>query len=87
VSYVERVSHSLTLLLQFADQLYPDTEAEGAEKSDEDDEEQDIEAAIAKEVNTMSKKPKSEKRFANITTDTDCGTYCLYSTSLSTGYK
>ncbi|CAM0141273.1 hypothetical protein VKS41_004024 [Umbelopsis sp. WA50703] len=66
------VREALDMFNHFADQLYPDTEAEGAEKSDEDDEEQDIEAAIAKEVNTMSKKPKSEKRFANITTDTDC---------------
>jgi hypothetical protein len=55
--------------------LYPSSAPkEEKEEKDDADEEEDIEAMIAKEVATMSnKQPKSQKRFANIQTDTDCG--------------
>lgn len=39
---------------------------------DGDDDDDDLEASIAKEVAAL-KKPKGRKRFANITTGTDCG--------------
>lgn len=41
------------------------------------DEEEDLEASIAKEVAAL-KKPKGRKRFANITTGTDCGKFSRY---------
>jgi tRNA acetyltransferase TAN1 len=56
--------------------LYP-KEEEGAEsgaENDEDDEELDLEASIAKEVAAL-KNTKVKKRYANITTGTDCGMY------------
>jgi tRNA acetyltransferase TAN1 len=56
--------------------LYPSSapKEEKEENKDGEEEEEDIEAMIAKEVATMSnKQPKSQKRFANIQTDTDCG--------------
>ncbi|CAO3675436.1 unnamed protein product [Umbelopsis vinacea] len=64
----------LDLFNEFADQLYPSSAPkEEKEEKDDADEEEDIEAMIAKEVATMSnKQPKSQKRFANIQTDTDC---------------
>lgn len=43
-----------------------------SEGEDNVDEEEDLEASIAKEVAAL-KKPKGRKRFANITTGTDCG--------------
>lgn len=43
-----------------------------AEDDDDNDDEDDLEASIAKEVANL-KKPKRRKRFANITTGTDCG--------------
>lgn len=52
--------------MQYADTLYPDSKEQEAE-----DEEEDIEASIAKEVAEM-KGSKEKKRFANITTGTDC---------------
>jgi hypothetical protein len=55
--------------------LYPSSAPKEEKEENKDaEEEEDIEAMIAKEVATMSnKQPKSQKRFANIQTDTDCG--------------
>lgn len=49
--------------------MYPE---DTAQSENEDDEEEDLEASIAREVAAL-KKPKSKKRYANITTGTDCG--------------
>lgn len=43
-----------------------------ADEDDENNDDDDLEASIAKEVAAL-KKPKGRKRFANITTGTDCG--------------
>lgn len=53
--------------------MYP-KEEEGAESGadNDDDEELDLEASIAKEVAAI-KNTKVKKRYANITTGTDCG--------------
>ncbi len=57
--------------------MYPvEAEGEGEEEDDNDDND-DLEASIAKEVAAL-KKPKGRKRFANITTGTDCGNIIDY---------
>ncbi|KAG1305710.1 hypothetical protein G6F64_008163 [Rhizopus arrhizus] len=60
------VKEALEVLNEYADTLYPNSKEQEAE-----DEEEDIEASIAKEVAEM-KGSKEKKRFANITTGTDC---------------
>lgn len=63
---------SFFFFFQYGDELYPvETEGEGEDEEDNDNED-DLEASIAKEVAAL-KKPKGRKRFANITTGTDCG--------------
>ncbi|KAI9335864.1 thump domain-containing protein [Pilaira anomala] len=62
------VKEALDILQRYGDELYPVAEEE---EEDNIDEEEDLEASIAKEVAAL-KKPKGRKRFANITTGTDC---------------
>ncbi|KAI8367965.1 hypothetical protein EDC96DRAFT_505920 [Choanephora cucurbitarum] len=61
------VKEAIDILSRYGDALYPIDNKE-TEKEDSED---DLEAAIAKEVAAL-KKPKEKKRFANITTGTDC---------------
>lgn len=62
-----------TAFAQYADKLYSSNESKENDAEPEEDEEEDIEAMIAKEVAIISNKPKTQKRFANINVDTDCG--------------
>ncbi|KAI8375857.1 hypothetical protein BD560DRAFT_392121, partial [Blakeslea trispora] len=59
------VKEAMDILSRYGDELYP---IEVAQEEESDD---DLEASIAKEVAAL-KKPKEKKRFANITTGTDC---------------
>ncbi|KAI9264590.1 hypothetical protein EDC94DRAFT_517172 [Helicostylum pulchrum] len=63
------VKEALDILQRYGDELYPVVEQSDDENND--DEGDDLEASIAKEVAAL-KKPKGRKRFANITTGTDC---------------
>ncbi|GAB5585445.1 hypothetical protein Unana1_00345 [Umbelopsis nana] len=62
----------LDIFNEYADKLYSSNESKENDAESEEDEEEDIEAMIAKEVATISNKPKTQKRFANINVDTDC---------------
>ncbi|KAI9248076.1 hypothetical protein BY458DRAFT_483784 [Sporodiniella umbellata] len=59
------IKEALDVLNEYADKLYP------TEEKEEIVEEDDMEASIAREVAAM-KETKDKKRFANITTGTDC---------------
>ncbi|CAO3622700.1 unnamed protein product [Mucor hiemalis] len=65
------VKEALDILQRYGDELYPVEANEDEEEDNDDDDEDDLEASIAKEVANL-KKPKGRKRFANITTGTDC---------------
>ncbi|KAG1438522.1 hypothetical protein G6F56_012618 [Rhizopus delemar] len=62
------VKEAMDILTEYADMLYTKEAEEPA------DENEDIEASIAREVAEM-KGSKDKKRFANITTGTDCLTF------------
>ncbi|CEI97352.1 hypothetical protein RMCBS344292_11487 [Rhizopus microsporus] len=59
------VKEAMDVLNEYADKLYPKEEKE-------EKEEDDIEASIAKEVAEIKDSSSDKKRFANITTGTDC---------------
>ncbi|KAI8078192.1 uncharacterized protein B0P05DRAFT_542884 [Gilbertella persicaria] len=65
------VKEALDILSRYGDELYPVEQEDKKDDDEEEEEELDLEASIAKEVAAL-KKPKGKKRYANITTGTDC---------------
>ncbi|OCH94425.1 hypothetical protein OBBRIDRAFT_769839 [Obba rivulosa] len=69
----QAVGELYDLFDSLATELWPDGDvsADRADASDNDSEDDDVEAQIAKEIASM-KRPRKEQRFANCQTDTPC---------------
>lgn len=64
----------LGLIWQCASKLYPDMKKDGEGAADSDDEEEDIESAIKKELaDNKDKKKKDTRSIASVKIDTMCG--------------
>ncbi|KAI8997539.1 hypothetical protein BDB01DRAFT_714404 [Pilobolus umbonatus] len=63
------VKEAIDILSQYADKLFPESKEEEKEGEEEGD---DLEASIAKELESLKKHDKKRKRFAHIPTGIDC---------------